>query len=271
MSETSQSAASRTPAERQELAIVLVAAGRGERAGGDVPKQFREFGGEPLFLHSLRTLQRTGLAARTVVVVPAGWEERVEQWVRQAGLRADAVVPGGDTRRQSVQCGLATLHRHDEWSCTHVLIHDAARPFVTGSMIRSVVAAVHDTGAATLAVPVSDTLMRAREAQASPDDPQHAGEVVDRSGMWAIQTPQVFELSLLEKAHAAAVSTAPATDDGSLVLALGYAVRFVNGAWWNLKVTHAEDFEKAQRIAAIRQLEGHELEDVDSTQRGGTT
>jgi 2-C-methyl-D-erythritol 4-phosphate cytidylyltransferase len=155
-----------------------------------------------------------------------------------------------------------------------VLIHDAARPFVSGEMIRAVVAAVHASGAATLAVPVSDTLMRAR--QADPHDAgshhagePHAGEVVDRNGMWAIQTPQVFELSLLEQAHRAATDSAPATDDGSLVLALGIPVRFVPGAWWNLKVTHPEDFDKAQLIAAMRQLEGHELGDSPSLPPGG--
>ena len=246
-------------AVRQNLAIVLVAAGRGERVGGAVPKQFVPFGGEPLFLHSLRTLQRTRLAQRTVVVVPAQWEARVAGWLQQAGLAADAIVTGGATRQQSVQHGLACVRQHPDWSCTHVLIHDAARPFVSAEMIRSVVAAVHASGAATLAVPVSDTLMRARKSEAQDDDDPHAGEVVDRNGMWAIQTPQVFELAVLERAHQAAASAGPATDDGSLVLALGLPVRFVPGAWWNLKVTHPEDFDKAQLIAAMRQLEGHGL------------
>jgi 2-C-methyl-D-erythritol 4-phosphate cytidylyltransferase len=267
MSTTTEHSSPEPHAGRQRLAIVLVAAGRGERIGGDVPKQFREFGGEPLFLHSLRTLQRTQLAGRSIVVVPRGWEDRVRGWLQDAHLDADAVVAGGATRQESVQRGLQAIRQHADWSCTHVLIHDAARPFVSGDMVRAVAAAVHDTGAATLAVPVSDTLMRARPTQGSATA-SHAGEVVDRGGMWAIQTPQVFELSLLERAHAAAGSGKQATDDGSLVLALGQQVRFITGAWWNLKLTHPEDFDKAQLIAAMRQLRHHTLEDP-TTSGGG--
>ena len=111
MSETTEHPSPRSANVQQRLAIVLVAAGRGERVGGDVPKQFMEFGGEPLFLHSLRTLQRTRLAVRTVVVVPTQWESRVAQWVRQAGLQADAIVTGGATRQASVQHGLASLRQ----------------------------------------------------------------------------------------------------------------------------------------------------------------
>ena len=254
----------------QHLAILLVAAGSGSRFGGAVPKQFQDFAGQPLFLYSLRTLLQTRLAHRSIVIVPQGWEDRVSQWVQSASLRVDGVTAGGETRQDSVQRGLACLQHHPDWGCTHVLIHDAARPFVAPDMVRAVVAAVHDTGAATLAVPVSDTLMRARHAQVHEEGGQHAGELVDRSGMWAIQTPQVFDRQVLEKAHAVAANSR-ATDDGSLVLALGEELRFVPGAWWNLKVTHPEDFEKAHLIAAIRRLRQTDSIETSSMNPGGET
>ena len=213
--------------QAQHLAVVLVAAGSGSRMGGEVPKQFQDFVGQPMFLHSLRTLQDCGLGDQFVVVVPAGWEAPVQQQLLDAGVRVDAVVAGGDTRQQSVQRGLqAILNQHEP--VTHVLIHEAARPFLSETMVRAVVAAVHETGASTLAIPVSDTLMRAGEvAVEAKSAAAHAEELVDRDGVWAIQTPQVFDLKLLLQAHEQAAADRQATDDGSLVLDLGVKLRFV--------------------------------------------
>jgi 2-C-methyl-D-erythritol 4-phosphate cytidylyltransferase len=255
----------------QRLAMVLVAAGSGSRLGGDTPKQFQDFAGEPLFVHSLRTLQGSGLVSYCVIVVPPGWQETVAQQLARVGLSADAIVVGGATRQQSVRCGLEAI-RAKAWPASHVLIHDAARPFVSQELVRTVVAAVHDTGAATLAVPVSDTLMRAATASGPTSPPrQHANELIDRSGMWAIQTPQVFELALLLQAHDQAAAQTEATDDGSLVVELGRSLHFVPGAWWNIKVTHPEDFDKARLIAAIRRLPSTQFPDAAASDSGGKT
>jgi len=259
----------------QHLVAVLVAAGSGSRMGGELPKQFQDFAGQPLFAHSLRTLQESGLVEHVVLVVPAGWEAKIEQQLQGAAVQVDAIVAGGATRQQSVQHGLATIGKQ-AWPATHVLIHDAARPFVSLEMVRSVVAAVHETGAATLAIPVSDTLMRAAEStSAANDQSAQAEELVDRSGMWAIQTPQVFELTLLLEAHQHATTASQATDDGSLVLELGRKLHFVQGAWWNIKVTHPDDFEKARLIAAIRRLPATQFPDTaaseSASERGGET
>lgn len=253
----------------QHLAIVLVAAGSGSRLGGEVPKQFQDFMGQPMFIHSLRSLQEAALAEHFVIVVPAGWEEKVQQQARTAAIQADVVVAGGETRQQSVRIGIETILKED-WSVTHVLVHDAARPFVSTEMVLSVVAAVHETGAATLALPVSDTLMRAADATAATNrQPTQADELVDRSGLWAIQTPQVFDLQLLLRAHAQAADSMQATDDGSLILDLGVKLHFVRGSWWNIKVTHAEDFEKARLIATMRRLPATEFSDETTGEQRG--
>ncbi len=251
MSEPKQSSTTTGGRPAQCLVAILVAAGNGCRLGGDTPKQFQDLNGRPLLTHSLATLLLSGLIDRSVVVVPEKWVSFTQDLLRDQNLTVDAVVAGGSTRRESVHHGLHYIERQS-WQATHVLVHDAARPFVSTALIRAVVAAVHETGAATLALPVSDTLMRAVEEKDAPKGRQQAEELVDRSGMWAVQTPQVFDLPLLRQAHAHASVTVDAPDDGSLVLALGRRLNFVPSAWWNFKLTSPEDFDKARLIATTR-------------------
>lgn len=272
MSEADQQHSSHPLHPAQSLAALLVAGGSGSRLGGDIPKQFQDFGGRPLLLHSLETLQQSRLVDRTIVVVPKDWTTSAQELLQSHKFAVDAVIAGGATRQESVQCGMAYLQQQAD-KATHVLIHDAARPFVSTAMIRAVVAAVHETGAATLAVPISDTLMRSGAPDgADSASQQHATESVDRNGMWAVQTPQVFELSLLQEAHdnaSATSATASAPDDGSLVLALGRRVTFVPGAWWNFKLTRPEDFEKARLIAATRRLRSMQFAEESQGKEGG--
>ena len=255
MSEPKQRSTPTEGRQAQHLVAILVAAGSGSRLGGDTPKQFQDFAGRPLLTYSLATLQHSGLIDHYVVVVPDKWISFTQDLLRSQKLSVDVVIAGGATRQASVRNGMECIQQQP-WQATHVLIHDAARPFVSTAMIRAVVAAVHETGAATLAVPISDTLMRAADKNATDAaDCQQATETVDRSGMWAVQTPQVFDLQLLREAHAQAPRKTEAPDDGSLVLALGRRLNFVPGAWWNFKLTLPEDFEKARLIAATRKLQ----------------
>ena len=231
---------------------ILVAAGLGERAGGDVPKQFQLLVGRPLIEYALAVLAGSTLLEGVVVVVPSGWEERVRRmFAPEVAARIDAVVAGGATRQESVWCGLEGLQ-----SCTHVLVHDAARPFPSSSLIARTLSAARRGGAATAALPVSDTLLRTQAraaADARGDEHSFAVQKVDREGVWAVQTPQVFELELLRQAHIEARRRGlVATDDTSLVLALGRRVEFVRGSWWNIKVTAAEDLERARWIVRAR-------------------
>ena len=244
---------------------ILVAAGRGERLGGEVPKQFLPLGGQPLFLHALAVLAASAEIGGTVLVVPAGWERRAAEAVAAAALTpaVAAVVAGGARRQDSVRLGLQTLP-----AVTHVLVHDAARPFLSAALVARTLAAARRAGAATAALPVAETLMRAaaeasaaaiaREppgagAAAAASSPSLAVANVDRTGVWAVQTPQVFDVELLRAAHAAAAAEGfEANDDGTLVLRLGRKLEFVPGEWWNLKVTGPEDLERAQCIWRAR-------------------
>ncbi|MFQ5601084.1 MAG: 2-C-methyl-D-erythritol 4-phosphate cytidylyltransferase [Candidatus Krumholzibacteriia bacterium] len=240
--------ASRAAPVAQRLAALLVAGGRGERMGGTTPKQFRLLEGRMLLMYALEALAESPLVHGIVVVVPGGWEDRVREELRRERLheRVESIVRGGETRQQSVRRGLHVLAQY-----THVLVHDAARPFLTQALIRTTVAAVHRKRAATVAVPVSDTLMRS----AAGEQTAEAVHAIDRQGVWAVQTPQAFELALLLEAHEEARRKGlDASDDGTLVLDLGRTVEFVRGTWWNIKVTREEDVQRARCILKMRQL-----------------
>ena len=221
-------------AAHADVAAILVAAGRGERAGSDIPKQFLVLEGRPMFIHALRVLAASPAIVHTAVVVPDGWEKRVEDMVAAEKFDPQTVrvVAGGARRQDSVWEGLRT------WSnATLVLVHDAARPCLSADLVDRTIAAARQSGAATAALPITDTVMRA----ASP-----APEIVDRTGLWAVQTPQVFEAGLLRAAHARArAQDIDSSDDGTLVLGLGHELRFVPGDWWNIKVTAPKDLDRA--------------------------
>ncbi len=222
-----------------DVGAILVAAGRGTRLSGDEPKQFARLEGRALFTYALRTLCACDALGAIVVVLPAGEALRARARCDEARIDMQKVTmcDGGETRQESVRCGLEALP-----ACTYLVVHDAARPFVTASQIERVVQAARRTGAATLALRVTDTLMRA-----ALDDDAAAAASVDRDRLWAVQTPQAFERDLLEQAHAQA-KDAQATDDGSLVLALGRTVALVEGDRGNLKVTTPDDLESAREI-----------------------
>lgn len=230
----------------QSLVGILVAAGRSDRFGGGTPKQFVHLEGRSLFEYGLEALHQSALVHAIVIVVPAGWEERARGQAAAAGIAAKvtAVVAGGATRQESVWRGMEAAPGH-----THVLIHDAARPFLTQRLIRDAVAAVHEHGAATVGLPVSDTLMRAQALE------ERAAATLARDRIWAVQTPQVFERALLRAAHEhARAHGTEATDDGGLILGLGHPLDFVLGNWWNLKVTTPDDLHRAQCILKMRSL-----------------
>jgi 2-C-methyl-D-erythritol 4-phosphate cytidylyltransferase len=239
---------------------LLVAAGRGARFGTDVPKQFLELGYDKLYEHAARVFEAEPVIADWWLMVPAEWRDGMILEADAAGLidKLRAVVIGGATRQQSVWLGLQAIAAQAPL-CTHVLIHDAARPFLTSRLVRETAAAALRHGAATVALPVTDTLVRAgRDA----GDDLALDELVDRTRMWSVQTPQAFAIDLLRRAHEEARAAGrSATDDGGLVRALGLPVALVPGNWWNMKVTVSEDLLRAELLLQMRaQLEEQEAD-----------
>lgn len=210
------------------VAALIPAAGSGTRLGRG-PKAFVEVAGRSLLERSVRALAPH--VDEVVVALPAGM-------ALPAGLPARA-TPGGETRQSSV---LRLLHATD---AEFVLVHDAARPFLSEEVIYALREAVPETGAATVALPVADTLVR----QSAAGD---WGELNAREGLWAVQTPQGFRRELLLAAHRQAERDGyAATDDAGLIARLGGRVRLVPGDARLFKVTTPGDLQLAEALAAV--------------------
>ena len=251
------------------VAAVVVAAGRGLRAGGDVPKQYRDIAGEPVIratLSSLLTHPRIG--AVQPVIHPD--DEDIFR-VATAGLsKLRQPVRGGATRQASVRAGLEALHAG---SPGLVLIHDAARPFLSGALIDRAIAAGERHGAAVPAVAIADTVKKI-------DDDAMVTETLDRSHLRMVQTPQAFAFDLIMDAHrrAAAAGRDDFTDDAALAEWAGTSrVSVFEGEAANVKLTTNDDFARAEdrRHAALGDVrtgngfDVHQFADGDHVMLGG--
>lgn len=224
---------------REETGAVIVAAGRGERMDGadKLWAPLTDAGGatRPLLAYSLRAFQSCSAIDRIVLVVAAGAGERARALARSEGLdKVCAVVPGGARRQDSVRAGLEALA-----PCDWVAVHDGARPLVTPELIERGIEAARETGASCCAVPAADTVKEA-------DENLLAVRTLDRRRVWLAQTPQTFRYDLLLDAHRRCESDA--TDDASMVEALGVKVRLYEGSRRNMKVTTQEDLALVQAL-----------------------
>lgn len=221
------------------VGAVIAAAGSSSRMGGR-DKLAEPLDGIPVILRTLAAVEAVP-EIREIVVVTR--EDRMEEYRRLLGQcsRLRAVVPGGSTRQESVRNGVRALSP----DCTLAAIHDGARPLVTPEVFARCIEAARSCGAATAAVPVKDTIKLADEAGRVLDTP-------DRSRLWAVQTPQIFDreryLRAAEEAERRGLSC---TDDCQLFEAMGWEVQLVMGDYRNLKLTTPEDF-----LAAGAYLEG---------------
>jgi len=213
---------------------LIVAAGSGTRLGGDVPKQYLPLAGRAVLRHSVETFLRHPAISGVRVVISA--EHRALYDSAVAGLAILPPVPGGASRQDSVRNGLKSLA---DLRPDRVLIHDAARPFLTGDIIDRTLAALDEAPGVVVAVPVTDTLKRGHDGRV-------AG-TVDRSALWRAQTPQGFRYADIVAAHRQAKGSAM-TDDAAVAEAAGLPVKLVMGADDNFKITTAEDLRRAERM-----------------------
>jgi 2-C-methyl-D-erythritol 4-phosphate cytidylyltransferase len=201
-------------------------------------KQALLLAGQPVLRWTIEALEATPSVHAIVVAVPA---EDVADWQRRlAGLsKVGTVLVGGAERQESVRLGLAAVPDEVEW----VLVHDGVRPCVTPELVARVVDEAAEHGAAIAALPVSETIKRGAAGWVK--------ETVERDGLWAVQTPQVFRAAVLREAHRRAVAEGIAgTDDAALVERLGVAVRLVPGRSDNLKITRPDDLPLAEALLA---------------------
>ncbi len=228
--------------------MLLLAAGRGTRFGGEVPKGFLQLGGKTLLERSAERLRRLCPEPEGELIVLVGREDRTTHLAPLMGaLHALScrIVDGGTTRQQSMQNGLAAASAN----CDVVLVHDAARPLFPLAAARTCIERARAVGASLLAIPATDTLKRCRA-----DGTVEA--TIDRRGVFYAQTPQALRRDVLARAIAhAAEHGIEATDDVSLAEAIGCPVEVVTGSPQNLKITHAADLAVAE--ALLRHFENH--------------
>ncbi len=220
---------------QRKTTALIVAAGKGERAGGGVPKQFRRIGGKAVLAHAYDALRAHGAIGEIVVVIGGGQEEAALEAL--AG-REVMLLAGGATRQQSVRNGLEHLAASVP---SHVLIHDAARPFLPPDVIDRLLTALETSSGAIPALPVADTLVRGGDA---------LGEPVDRQGLFRVQTPQAFVFDAILAAHRGWDSAREATDDAGVLKAAGHDVILVEGDRMLEKLTTPGDFDVMHRLFA---------------------
>lgn len=215
--------------------VVIPAAGSGQRLGGP-RKQFRLLDGKPLLVQTASIFQNHSAISAIVVAVPKGDRKLVESLCSDYGLdKVSGVVIGGKTRQASIRKGLEAL-RED---LSIVITHDAVRPFITAREVSRLIAAVRRTGAAALAAPVSDTIVRSEAGG--------AGKAVSRKDLFRMLTPQGFRREVLLRGHEMASDSASIyTDEATLVKASGHDVALVEGNPLNIKITTPSDWEFAE-------------------------
>lgn len=214
---------------------LIVAAGRGTRFGGTLPKQYLEIGGETVLARSLRALLLPDIHLVQIVIHPDDADRCREACAAIDDPRVLAPVAGGSDRRASVLAGLEALEPHDPDT---VLIHDAARPGVTSGTIGALLAALDEVPGALPALPVVDALWRVKDGHALAEEP--------RDRLWRAQTPQAFRFRDILAAHRA--HAGPASDDVAVARAAGLEVRIVPGAEEAFKITSAADLIRAQQM-----------------------
>ena len=208
-----------------------MAAGAGSRFGSPLPKQFLVRDGKPLYLHSLQPF--LPLVAEAVVVVPSDWQEKVREQLKDFGSEGIRVAAGGRRRQDSTQEGLCRLSAGVEI----VLVHDAARPFVSSGLIQRVIEGTRRCGACVPALPIGETVKEVRG--------DRVVKTVDRERLRLIQTPQGFEVDLLKKAlQRSHQDRFNGTDEAALVERLGSPVVVVEGDAANLKITWPGDLSE---------------------------
>jgi 2-C-methyl-D-erythritol 4-phosphate cytidylyltransferase len=231
--------------------VIIPAAGQGKRMGAGRNKLFLEIDGIPVFIHTLQVFEKDQNCSGVILVINNLEKKDFQASLEKFGIKkVVGFVTGGEERQYSVYHGVQTIKNDGI-----VLVHDGARPFLDVELINDLVEGAENYGASALAVPVKDTVKKVIGNKVK--------ETVERTGLWAIQTPQAFRMPLLRRAHEMAMKEGfLGTDDASLVERLGHDVIIIEGSYDNIKLTTPEDLFFADAILHKRrsQLEKKEID-----------
>lgn len=239
--------------DKKRCTAILLAAGSGRRMGGDVAKQYMELGGRPLICHALQAVEDSAIIDDCILVTGAGDISYVtEEIVRRYGFhKVDKVVAGGAQRYDSVYNALQIIKSGEirvPNEDGYVFIHDGARPFLTEEILKRTLDVVTVDHACVAGMPVKDTIKVVDEAE-------YAVQTPDRNTLWQVQTPQVFDTSLIIEAYdrlmqekeRLAAEGIGITDDAMVVeTLLEHPVKLVEGSYENIKITTPEDLVIAE-------------------------
>jgi 2-C-methyl-D-erythritol 4-phosphate cytidylyltransferase len=227
-----------------KIGAVIPAAGQGKRMKTRINKQYLQLAGRPLLTHTIDIFTNDAIIDQIVVVVGKDEIEYCRQEIIQKyNLGNVKLVAGGETRQQSVYAGLMALSP----AISYVIIHDGARPLLPKSVLKGIVNKLEEYKAITAGVKVKDTIK-------IKDKQNYVTDTLARDRLMAIQTPQAFEFDLICKAHEAASGDLVATDDASLVEALGHEVKVIEGSYQNIKITTPVDMKYANAILRSKQV-----------------
>ncbi len=227
-----------------KITALVPAAGLGARMRLDLAKPLLEIKSKPIIIYTLEVLQAHPLIDEIVLIFnKEGLEEARGIVARYKIFKVARVIAGGETRKESVRNGLEVVDSKTKL----VVIHDGVRPFVDEGCITRVIEEARESGAAVLGVPVKSTIKKV-------DVNLVVDETLKRDQLWDIQTPQVFERELIQKAYLRA-SKYSVPDDAALVEMMGKKVKVVMGSYFNIKITTQEDLLFAEAIANIRSIE----------------
>ena len=224
------------------VSAVIVAAGSSRRMGFD--KLFAQLAGKPVISHSLRAFSETREVDEIIVVTREDQVDQFEKTIARENLpKVKKVVAGGAERHLSVWNGLRAIESEGS---EYVAIHDGARPLTTPKLIRSCLQMAQEHGAACCASPIPDTVKRASIEQMVQDS-------IERTGLWAMQTPQVFSSGLILQAYASLIAKHEmVTDEVSAVQKLGKKIALLKNDDWNFKITFPHDLELAEHVLSLR-------------------
>lgn len=220
------------------VTAIIAAAGLGRRLGASVPKQLLEIGGKTMLQRTVEAFVQHPRVQDVIVVLPAGLAAAPPAWLAEAA--AVLVVAGGERRQDSV----ANACDHVPAGTEVVLVHDAARPFVSAALIGRAIDAAAEHGAAVVAVGVSDTVKRVRISGGD----RVVVRTIPREEVFLAQTPQAFRLDVLRKAVALGRSGVEATDEGALAEEAGHEVYVIDGDAENVKITTEADLSAARHV-----------------------
>lgn len=225
-----------------KISAIIPAAGSGKRMGGKTSKQYLAIGGTPILVETLIVFNTSPYIDEIILVSPTDDLTLINTMVKDYNLnKVSKVVEGGKERQDSISNGLDALDR----SSSIVLVHDGVRPFISDEIIKELIDAVNQYGAAIVAVPVKDTVKKVLHTSITG--------TVPRENLWLAQTPQAFSTKVIIDAYANAREKGlMGTDDASLVEAMGLDVKIVMGSYENIKITTPEDLIFAEAIKKER-------------------